>query len=93
MCLPALSAGMKVKIKSWSAVAVWKWLTSDSQCGIILCRLPLMDAAQTAGYLETTVHWVCTLCVHVASSPGSTQVIARRELEGDLGMRLPSVHD
>ena len=29
---------MKVKIKSWSAVAVWKWLTSDSECGI--CRLP-----------------------------------------------------
>ena len=29
---------MKVKIKSWSAVAVWKWLTNDSECGI--CRLP-----------------------------------------------------
>ena len=30
---------MKVHIKSWTAVAVWKWLTNDDpDCGI--CRLP-----------------------------------------------------
>lgn len=29
---------IKVKIKSWTPVAVWKWITSDTDCGI--CRLP-----------------------------------------------------
>ena len=29
---------MKVRIKSWMAVAVWKWIANDTDCGI--CRLP-----------------------------------------------------
>lgn len=30
---------MKVKVKSWTAVAVWKWVANDeTECGI--CRLP-----------------------------------------------------
>ena len=29
---------VKVKIKSWMGVAVWKWVTNDTDCGI--CRLP-----------------------------------------------------
>ena len=28
--------GLKVTIKSWSGVAVWKWLANDDTCGI--CR-------------------------------------------------------
>ena len=29
---------MKLKIKSWMAVAMWKWIANDTDCGI--CRLP-----------------------------------------------------
>ena len=29
---------MKVTFKSWTAVAIWKWVTNDAECGI--CRLP-----------------------------------------------------
>jgi hypothetical protein len=28
--------GLKVTIRSWSGVAVWKWLANDDTCGI--CR-------------------------------------------------------
>ncbi len=29
---------MKLRIKSWMGVAVWKWIANDTDCGI--CRLP-----------------------------------------------------
>ncbi|CAG0891969.1 unnamed protein product [Darwinula stevensoni] len=29
---------MKVKIKKWTGVAVWKWTANDDSCGI--CRMP-----------------------------------------------------
>ena len=33
-----MSNSFKVHIKSWTAVAVWRWITNDVDCGI--CRLP-----------------------------------------------------
>mmetsp|Transcript_25355 Transcript_25355/g.71106 ORF Transcript_25355/g.71106 Transcript_25355/m.71106 type:complete len:87 (-) Transcript_25355:19-279(-) len=29
---------MKVKVKSWNAIASWKWVVEDEDCGI--CRMP-----------------------------------------------------
>ena len=28
---------MKMKIKNWHAIAVWKWIANDDNCGI--CRM------------------------------------------------------
>ena len=32
------AANMKVRVRSWTAVALWKWVANDPDCGI--CRLP-----------------------------------------------------
>ncbi len=29
---------MKIKVKSWTAVATWRWVANDDSCGI--CRMP-----------------------------------------------------
>jgi hypothetical protein len=42
------NSNMKVKIKRWHGVAVWKWDVDDDVCGI--CRMPFEACCPGAKY-------------------------------------------
>ncbi|XP_029646490.2 anaphase-promoting complex subunit 11 [Octopus sinensis] len=57
---------MKVKVKSWTAVATWRWIANDDNCGICRmafdgccpdCKLPGDDCPLVWGQ--------CSHCFHI----------------------------
>lgn len=60
------ATGLKVRIKSWRAVAAWHWMANDDSCGI--CRMPF-DACCSDCKLpgdDCPLVWgQCSHCFHI----------------------------
>jgi len=57
---------LKVTIKSWNGVAVWKWLAKDDDCGI--CRFPFHGCCTDCKFAgdDCPLVWgECTHCFHL----------------------------
>jgi anaphase-promoting complex subunit 11 len=57
---------LKVTIKSWNGVAVWKWLAKDDICGI--CRFPFHGCCTDCKFAgdDCPLVWgECTHCFHL----------------------------
>lgn len=57
---------MKVKIKSWTAVATWRWVANDDHCGI--CRMPFDSCCpdcKLPGDDCPLVWGQCSHCFHI----------------------------
>lgn len=61
---------MKVKVKSWTAVATWKWIANDDNCGICRmafdgccpdCKMPGDDCPIVWGQCSHVFHMHCIL--------------------------------
>ncbi|XP_023342947.1 anaphase-promoting complex subunit 11-like [Eurytemora carolleeae] len=63
---PNQKSRLKVTIKSWNGVAVWKWLANDDTCGI--CRFPFHGCCPDCKYAgdDCPLVWgECTHCFHI----------------------------
>merc|ERR1719499_230473 len=57
---------MKLRIKSWNAVAVWKWIANDDNCGI--CRMAFdccCPECKVPGEECPIVWGKCSHCFHM----------------------------
>jgi len=57
---------LKVTIRRWNGVAVWKWLANDDTCGI--CRFPFHGCCPDCKYAgdDCPLVWgQCTHCFHI----------------------------
>mmetsp|Transcript_707 Transcript_707/g.1071 ORF Transcript_707/g.1071 Transcript_707/m.1071 type:complete len:86 (+) Transcript_707:84-341(+) len=54
---------MDVKIKSWHAVGSWKWIVSDTDCGI--CRMPFDSFCSDCKYPGDDCPPVWGACTHI----------------------------
>jgi len=57
---------LKITIKSWNGVAVWKWLAKDDICGI--CRFPFHGCCPDCKFAgdDCPLVWgECTHCFHI----------------------------
>jgi len=57
---------LKITIRKWSGVAVWKWLANDDTCGI--CRFPFHGCCPDCKYAgdDCPLVWgQCTHCFHI----------------------------
>ena len=68
--LGAVEAGsqsrLKINIRSWSGVAVWKWLANDDTCGI--CRVAFDGCCPDCKFAgdDCPLVWgECTHCFHI----------------------------
>ncbi|KAG4081139.1 hypothetical protein HA402_011984 [Bradysia odoriphaga] len=57
---------MKIKIKNWMAVATWRWVANDENCGI--CRMPFENCCTecTLPGDDCPLVWgACSHCFHM----------------------------
>lgn len=66
LLLQEIVYAMKVKIKSWTAVGTWQWVSNDDTCGI--CRMSFEACCpdcRTPGDDCPLVWGECTHCFHI----------------------------
>ena len=66
VCFSSTEERMKVKIKSWTAVGTWQWVSNDDTCGI--CRMSFEACCpdcRTPGDDCPLVWGECTHCFHI----------------------------
>ncbi|KAG5681992.1 hypothetical protein PVAND_011391 [Polypedilum vanderplanki] len=54
---------MKIKVKSWTSVAWWKWIANDENCGI--CRMAFENCCPDCSFAGDDCPLVWGHCSHV----------------------------